>query len=233
MSLSEARLAAYSLTTDTDSSDAAARYLWNMALANALQSVLHVAEVAFRNAIYIAGEESTRALPLSFGTVSCWLDSVPSLLQPKEAEDVAAAVRDLGRNRPQRRTPGHLVSRLSFGFWVRMCQRPYEHGNLSGPRLWPHAITRRFAHAPSLKRNREAVFRHADRVREARNLVAHHQPVWDRNPVALETDAIDLISWMNPSIASAVRAASRVGRIASAGHGHYRALGEQLIGAWA
>ena len=232
ISLSHERLAAYSLETDNDSGDAAARYLWNMALANALQSVLHVAEVAFRNALFVAGGESTATRTLMFGTIPCWLDTLPTLLQTKEAADVAVVARDLSRT-PKRCTPGHLVSRLSFGFWVRLCQRPYEHGNVLGRKLWPHAITRRFANAPKSMRSREAVFRRADRVRETRNMVAHHQPLWDADPIGRSNEALELIAWMNPNLAKAVAAASRVDAVFSAGPLSYRALGEQLIGPFA
>jgi hypothetical protein len=232
ISLSHERLAAFSLDSDHDSCDAAARYLWNMSLANALQSVLHVAEVAFRNALFVAGGESTAPLGLRFGRIPCWLDAIPTLLQPKEAADVAVVVKDLSRT-PKRCTPGHLVSRLSFGFWVRLCQRPYEHGNLFGPKLWPLAITRRFANAPKQMRNRESVFRHADRVRDTRNIVAHHQPVWDSDPVRRSIEALDLIAWMNPKLANAVNAASRVALVFNSGPLQYRSLGEQLIGPFA
>jgi hypothetical protein len=232
-SLSHERLAAYSLDSDIDSGDAAARYLWNMALANALQSVLHVTEIAFRNALFIAGAEAAaRAGALTFGTIPCWLDAVPTLLQTKEAEDVAVVVRDLSR-KPKRCTPGHLVSRMSFGFWVRLCQRPYEHGNVFGPKLWPYAITRRFANAPKAMRNREAVFRRADRIRDTRNMVAHHQPLWDADPVGRSNEALELIAWMNPNLARAVAQAASVDSVYAAGPRAYRALGEHLIGPFA
>ena len=58
-SLSKERLGGYSLATDSDSVDAVSRYVWNMALCSALLPVLHVVEVAFRNALYSAGVEST------------------------------------------------------------------------------------------------------------------------------------------------------------------------------
>lgn len=231
-SLSQVRLSAYSLTTDHDSGDAAARYLWNMALATALQSVLHVAEVAFRNALFSAGEQTTALRKLSFGRVPCWLDASPSILQPNEVRDVGQIVQNLARNR-QRCTPGHLVSRLGFGFWVRLCHAPYEQGNFSGPQLWPRAASLRFAYAPKESKTRSAIRDLADRVRETRNLVAHHQPIWDRDPVSMADAAIQLLAWMNPRLGDAVRAASRVPHIYRAGPARYRALADDTIGPYA
>jgi hypothetical protein len=133
--LSKERFAGYSLTTDSDSVDAVARYVWNMALCSALWPALHLVEVAFRNAIYAAGVEATAHRRLVTHTVPCWLDAQPSLLQRAEERDVSEAIMRLGARR--RHTPGHLVGQLGFGFWVRLCQRPYEQGNTSGPQLWP------------------------------------------------------------------------------------------------
>ena len=73
LSLSHARVAAYSAATDSDSTDAIARYLWNMALAAALQPLLHMAEVAFRNALFDVGQQTTSGRNLTFRTVACWL----------------------------------------------------------------------------------------------------------------------------------------------------------------
>src|SRR4051812_49141712 len=104
--LSKERLAGYSLQSDNDSVDAVARYEWNMALVSAMLPVLHLVEVAFRNALYAAGVESTSARALKAGRVPCWLDAQPSILERQEAAEVADAIVRLGRSR--RHTPGHL-----------------------------------------------------------------------------------------------------------------------------
>ena len=41
-----------------------------------------------------------------------------------------------------KRTAGHLVAQLTFGFWVRLGNAPYDHGNSLGPGLWPYAASR-------------------------------------------------------------------------------------------
>jgi len=110
-----------------------------MALAAAVTPVLHLVEVAFRNALYAAGVEATATRRLRWRTVNCWLDAIPSLLEPREERDVAEAVQRLGKS-SRRHSPGHLVGQLGFGFWLRLCNRPYEHGRASGPQLWPAAV---------------------------------------------------------------------------------------------
>lgn len=218
-SLSKERLAAYSLPTDTDSIDAVARYVWNIALYAAVTPVLHVTEVAFRNAIYSAGVETTSRRALATRNVPCWLDAVPSLLQPAEQRDVADAITRLG---PRRRyTPGHLVGQLGFGFWIRLCQRPYEQGNTNGPRLWPDAL-KRFPGMPRAQRSRAEVWIAASRVRDFRNAVAHHQPIWDRHPIDEHRHALELLRWLNPSLASVAEQAATAETVYNGGPSAYR-----------
>lgn len=219
-SLSPARLAAYSLDTDRDSIDCVSRYMWNLALAAALQTTLHVVEVTFRNALFEAGVQTTAGRSLRYGRIACWLDARPSLLQPKERAAVAEARKSLGRHR-RRCTPGHLVARLGFGFWVRLCHAPYEQGNRGGPQLWP-AATRAFPGCLKSKRNRADIGRAFGELRDIRNDVAHHQPVWDKNPPKLNTRALQLLGWMNPPMQQAVAHFSRVDTIYAVGPNVFR-----------
>jgi hypothetical protein len=226
-SLSQKRFAAYSLENDHDSVDAAARYLWNMALAAAITPALHLVEVSFRNAIYEVGCETTAGRHLKTGTVPCWLDATPTLLEPREEAEVTKAVFRLGRN-PRRHTPGHLVGQLGFGFWVALCERPYEHGRASGPQLWPRAV-KRFQNAPRQDRNRATIRGAMNDIREFRNLIAHHLPIWDRDPVHWHTRALDVLGWMNPNLAAVARGLSRLEAVYNAGPGVFRADAERSL----
>jgi hypothetical protein len=221
-SLSKPRLAAYSLEADMDSVDAAARYTWNIAVCAAMMPVLHLVEVSFRNAIFDTGVETTRGRIVTTGAVPCWLDSSPSLLQPGEASEVAHAIRQLGTRRRQLE-PGHLVSQLGFGFWVRLCNRPYEHGSSAGPRLWPSAV-KRFLYCPRRERNRADIQKAVAHLRDFRNLTAHHQPVWDRDPVGAHSSALEVLGWMNPRLAAVAQQNSRLLKVYNAGPERYRAM---------
>ncbi|HEX6750987.1 MAG TPA: hypothetical protein VF092_27105 [Longimicrobium sp.] len=224
--LSKERLAGYSLSSDFDSVDAGARYMWNMALCSALTPVLHLAEVAFRNAIYSAGVEATAKRRLRTGVVPCWLDTVPSLLQRAEERDVADAILRLGSKR--RHTPGHLVGQLGLGFWVRLCQRPYEQGNPNGPQLWPLAL-KRFPGIPRASRTRTDVWKAASEIRDFRNLVAHHQPVWDRQPLAAHRRALEFLSWLNPTLAAVAEQASFAVQVYNSGSNAYRPFAASVL----
>lgn len=226
-SFSKERIAAYSLPTDSDSTDAVARYLWNVALASVFQPVLHVVEVAFRNALYEVGIQTAAPRVQKTRQVVCWLTADPTLLQKKEEEKVQEALKILASN-PRRCTGGHLVSHLSFGFWVRLCNSPYEQGNTNGPRLWPTA-GRCFPNCPKPIRNRANIGRAFGELRDFRNLIAHYNPIWDQDVLAWHDKAIERIGWMNAGLAIAVRNHSMVGAIFAAGYKAYRPHAEATM----
>jgi hypothetical protein len=226
-SLSRERLAAYSLDSDTDSLDAVARYLWNMALASAIMPVLHMVEVAFRNAIYSVGVQTTAGRYSKTKQIPCWLDADPSFLEDGEQADVDEAIKRLGSS-PRRRTPGHLVAQLRFGFWVRLSNRPYEHGRADGPKLWPAAL-KRFPGCPREDRTRSNIYHAFREMRDYRNLVAHHQPIWDRDPIATHSRALELLGWMNPRLSAVAARLSTLEATYKAGPSAYRPKCEPII----
>jgi hypothetical protein len=189
--------------------------------------VLRVAEVAFRNARYDVGVETTAGRVRTTGAVPCRLDALPTLLEGMEHEDVMAAIQRLGHGR-RRHTPGHFVGRLGFGFWIRLCNRPYEHGRMSGPRIWPIA-TKRFPNCLRTNRNRVDIDRAFGELRDVRNSLAHHQPIWDRKPVELHARALELIDWMSPQLCKAPCAASQLERVYNTGPGYFRSWSRDLM----
>jgi hypothetical protein len=80
VTLSADRLAPYRRPLDQDDLDAAARYLWNVALCEALYPVLQAQEIALRNTLHNAISSLQGAM---------WFDA-PGLLDP-HAQTVAAS----------------------------------------------------------------------------------------------------------------------------------------------
>jgi hypothetical protein len=149
------------------------------------------------------------------------------MLEAKEEAAVKEACQRLGPNR-KRWTPGHLISHLSFGFWVSLCNRPYEQGRQSGPKIW-HAATRRFPNCPKSLRNRTDIRDAFSEIKDFRNRVAHHNPLWDLDVLAYHQRSIELIRWMNAGIADALADTSLVLRIYGEGHQVHRAIAEQMM----
>lgn len=215
--VSEERLQAYATKGDSDSLDAVARYIWNLALGAAMQPVLHVLEITFRNHIFDNSVKFIDESKLKFRVVDCWLDADPTLLEGNEVRSVDGAKETLLRRRKPL-TPGRLIARLGFGFWVGLCKRPYEQGRTSGPALWPAMLNTGFPFLPKAKRTRSQIYHRADRLRELRNRVSHHEPIWDRDMTAAHGEVLETIGWMNSGLASALEPLSPLPGVFAAGH---------------
>lgn len=235
--LSQQRLAAYAQTSDRDEADSLARYLWNIALVSALQPSLHVFEVTLRNAIFTMSLKLVDTSRLDMPDVPCWLDARDStLLYAREADEVARAKAYLDAD-PRRRTPGHLIAKLSFGFWVQLTARVYSEHRADGPRLWPRGLPHVFPFRWARDSKKE-VPTHADRemvhnrlhqVRELRNRVAHYESLWDRDLVTQYAGMLELLGWMNPKMGEALRAFDPFPATHADGPEAYRWHAERLL----
>ncbi len=226
--LSEERLAAYGVAGDGDTLDPVARYAWNLALSSALMPPLHVVEVTLRNNLFKASRKVVDESTLRFAEVGCWLDAEPTLLYEAEADAVRVA-KDLVRRSRKPVTPGRLVSNLSFGFWVSLCRSPYEHGRARGPGLWPDAMKYAFPFLPKDHHKRSAILTRLDEIREFRNRVFHHEPIWNRDVERSHRRLVEVVGWMNRGMADALRATSTAEEVYAAGPGGYRELVERLV----
>lgn len=226
--LSADRVNAYRQDGDADDLDAVARYLWNSALAIALQPALHAVEVTFRNHLYASSLKVVDASVLRVKDVPCWLDADPSLLYEKEERAVEEA-KQLLRRGSKEMTVGRLISKLGFGFWCCLCRRPYEQGRSAGPGLWPGLLKAGFPFLPRDHRTRPQIQHRFDEIREVRNRVSHHEPIWDRNIGRTHGRIVAALGWMNQGVAAAVQQVCTVDEVAERGVGGFREMAEQLV----
>ena len=235
--LSQQRIEAYATPADRDEIDRIARYLWNMALSGVLQGSLQVFEVTLRNAIYDASVKLVDTSRLRMPDVPCWLDAENStLLYAQEAADVQRAKTRLPVD-PARRTPGHLIAKLGLGFWVQLTSRVYNELRADGPRLWPRGLPLVFPFRwpPGSKKvvpthaDREMVFDRLQQIRELRNRIAHHEPIWDRDVRATYDTLLEILGWMSPKMANAVIALDSFPQVLAGGTASFRPQAELLM----
>lgn len=234
--LSRQRLAAYARPDDADEVDRVSRYLWNMALATSLQPTLHVFEVTLRNAVYQASVRLVDTSALRLDDVPCWLDAGPPLLYEREAAEVQHAKAGL-RSDPAGRTAGHLVARLSLGFWVALMTRGYSELRADGPRLWPRGLPLVFPFRwpPGSKRvspshpDRQMVFERLREIRDLRNRVAHHDSIWNRDVVGTHGRMLEMLGWMSRRVAAAAHTCDRFPAVYARGLGPHRRHAEKLM----
>lgn len=182
-SLSVARLARYLVASRNDKHYALRLYVWNIRLCEAFYLPTQIAEVSVRNAIHCA-------LLAKHGpdwhTRGSFLCTLPDRLR-KELDDVIRTERAAyGTNM----TADHLVSGLSFGFWLHLLTKNYEGV------FWPTYFATCFPNMPATT-SRDKLYKKVDKLRLFRNRIAHHKPIFDRSPKTEYNSLLEVIRWIS------------------------------------
>lgn len=130
-----------------------------------------------------------------------WWENEDFLDQIRNGKRIVRTARDKLRTRGVV-TSGGMTAELNFGFWVNMLLPRHEvvfwdNLNLSFSEL-PSGIT--YAD----------LYQRCDNVREFRNRVFHHEPIFERD-ISLEyRNILELISWLSKDKAEWIKQYSRV-----------------------
>lgn len=92
-----------------------------------------------------------------------------------------------GRTGPP--TQGQLIAEMSLGFWMHLLQPKYHHI------LWRGRLGPSFPNAPSSARPADLQAL-GTRLLDARNRVAHHEPILWQNPATIYEDCLTLVAWI-------------------------------------
>ena len=175
-------------------------YLWNIQVCSALYPLLSVAEVALRNSIDNAlsrdlGRFWWSSTKLLYNSFSPGVNPPYSVAALKTNFSNAAAqvVRDKKRRYSIQTTviPTHheIIAKTEFSTWEFILDSEFM-----GPsRIWPKNLGKVFrgpwptAKAGKMLSSTQDLIK---TVREFRNRISHHEPVWKRYGVSSESDAI-------------------------------------------
>ena len=191
------RLSTYLAHCDGDFDAAVSLYRWNAAITASFWEPIGHLEVALRNTL--AAQLAERHTQL--GRVGSWLDDPGRELSERARDDIAAA-RDRVRQKGKRASEGQTISELSFGFWRFLITK-----KLTG--LWPD-LAGGFPEAPD--RQRETIEVPIARLHDFRNRLAHHQPVWNRQPEDRYKDLLAIAGYIDSALPSWIGATSTVAR---------------------
>lgn len=187
-SLSSARLDRYR-SMQGDPLETAINYLWNMALCESLYTSLNMTEVALRNGLH-------RTLTRHFGTPT-WYDrrGVLESYQEIQIKDAKKTISRYG----DPITADRVVSQVNFGFWVTILSRTYD------ARLWSvhNSVTLKgvFMRIPRNRRQRQIVHQQYNEIRELRNRVMHHEPLFDDRMLSHRYGEVKRgLHWLNPEM---------------------------------
>lgn len=204
--LTKDRLQRYGSLSQRDIEETFARYMWNMALSEALYPLLNGLEIALRNRVQTTLTKQTGK--------ARWWDPQWSLIEKGDllqAEKVMRRISREGKNP----NVGRVVSGLTLGFWVGMFAPYYER------RFWlGYQLRAVFPYAPKVELGCHKIRNKLYRIRYLRNRVFHHEPIWRLTDLDdTHTDLNNLISWLSADFGRAVSAQDRFGSLRKAGFG--------------
>jgi hypothetical protein len=174
--LSAPRFGTYLAARNNNVLKALQLYHWNAQISSAFLYPLHVFEICLRNAVASAAETHYRTHEWPWS--SAFVMSLPTTqtLQRFSARRELVTTRDW-EPRPTQ-TTGKIIANLKFAFWVSMYRSRHE------GRLWNQHLHTEYPHIPSnmsVSAAREKIFLTADAIRDLRNRIAHHEPIFSRN----------------------------------------------------
>lgn len=182
-SLSPERLSTYLAAAHGDHAAALRLYVWNTDISAAFYGPLQALEIVVRNAFH-------RELAAVYGPA--WYDNPQVPLTPFARARIVDA-KDALRRAGRPLDPGRIVAELSFGFWERLLTHGPP-GKLNYEMaLWRPALHRAF---PNSRRRRVDVHKPIPALRDLRNRIAHHEPIFAR-PLAAEYQTIlEVTGWI-------------------------------------
>lgn len=172
--ISVPRFSRYLQATSNDPSQALRLYQWNLEVSGELLKVLHLCEIGLRNGIVDAIVEV-------HGDQWPWVQGFRVSLQ--NSRRGYSPRRDLESVAAREPTPGKIIAELKFAFWERMLNASHQN------RLWDQHLNTSFPHvdlSEGSTKAREEIRNKIFVVRDLRNRIAHHEPIFYRP--SLESD---------------------------------------------
>ena len=177
-------------------------YVWNARLCEEFYLPLQTAEVSLRNAI-------AETLARRFSRTWHLGTSVPSLLTVKYREHLAEVVQRETLRKGNALTVDHIVSGLSFGFWLNLMTTRYKN------QLWQQGLRRSFPHAPA-NLNLSDSYDKIDQLRRFRNKVAHHFAIFDQSPMKEYNNLLEVTGWVSPTAVWFIRQMANPAKVINA-----------------
>lgn len=214
-SLSSVRLSAYRVGPDEQNDAVLGRYLWNVALAEAMYPTIHFLEVALRNSFH--GAIAVLAGP-------SWFDDPNVVVSEHARAEILQAKRRI-EDRGHPADGPRVIAGLDLGFWAGLCNRMYEQGPgipAAQVPLWPGVMRQLGPLLPQALRTRQALSEFLGRVRITRNRAFHHEPLWagqvDRRgavvPLSVDHAQMQvLVRSLNPRVAALMLLSDRFGDV--------------------
>lgn len=165
------------------------RYQWNLRLSEAMLPALHYLEILLRNRV-------DKVIARHYG--ADWLLRLPPALRltEEDRDRITRHAQRFRRERGRNATHHDMLAQMTFGFWCAFFHKRYD------PLLWhrKHALATVFPDLLRAHCTRRYIEPRLQQVKELRNRIAHHEPVWNRSPSIADTHALchELIAAIAP-----------------------------------
>lgn len=197
--LTQPRLSKYLHVTGNNMQQALRLYVMNAKVSAAVMTDLHYIEVALRN-------KFDRELESKYG--SEWFKSTAFLAQVdgRCQAILLKAQKDAAKHWPKGKAvpPGKVIAELTFGFWLQLTDSKLEH------KLWVPCLHRAFM--PRKAPKRAAFNQQLEKLRQLRNRVAHHEPIFHLDLLQVHSHILQVGAILCPSTANVMTKTSTVRR---------------------
>ena len=184
---SSARLGRYRASFGGNEAKAAAAYVNNMLLAEAMMPLLSVLEIALKNGIH-------RRMSAMYARADWWEAWSGDQVFSWQLKEVTSARNKLQR-RAEMQTPDKIIAELPFGFWSSLFNVSFQ--NI----LWKD-LRLVFPRCPKPQRKRHTISSSLNQIRDLRNRVFHHEQLIWLSPSLFELHAkgIEVVGWLDPEL---------------------------------
>ncbi len=225
--ISKPRLRTYrTLAGSTDTKALIGAYLWNKRVASSMYPIFQCLEVSLRNSIHkaatahfksadwydlvtkIAGHKLYQAdmkkNPMKVGKFyrsgfSKGMKNNLKLWHSHHENMIKTAKEQLTRGKKPH-TPDAVVGELVMGFWIGIFTSAYNDIH-SNDYLWPHLLPFVFPHLNSSLSVASVIHNKLEVIKDLRNRLSHHEPVWKHKKVK---NAADALTYLNEVVDDAI-----------------------------
>lgn len=184
--LSQDRIESYRKTPLDSHEILLTRYLWNIALCEACYPALSLLEVALRNQI-------DKIFVKALGNT--WLQENSKFLkltERAEIEKVKTRINYSKKSKNLNNNNSELISTLTLGFWASLFRNEYAP-------LWHKHLKFLFPHLIARHRTPKFIFKQLRQIRDFRNRVFHHEPIWHwKNLLNRYQEILTVLDWLSP-----------------------------------
>lgn len=184
--LSITRLDGYKGGSRNDLDTILHRYNYNIELSNEFYPLLCIFEVAFRNSIHLAWATHFQD--------SSWIcNHTKHSLASIENSKIQEAMDEL-TSKKKRINENEIIAELNLGFWVNLFDIRYLEINKK-------TIKEHFPNATNKQRDIYRIKSQLNDIRNLRNRIFHHEPIWDWNNLNEFVDNFkNYLLWMNKGL---------------------------------